>query len=138
MSKRCKGMTNFVYCYGTYKFEVMPFGLMNAPSTFQRMMDTIVRGLPFVRVYIDDDVVFSQNLEAHVIHLHQVFDVINEAGLQLKVSNYSFAQAKIKLLGNIVDKSGMAVDPSKVEVFRNAAIPTTPTELRSFLALAGY
>ena len=83
---------------------------------FQGMMDTIVRGLPFVRVYLDDVVVFSKNLEAHVIHLQHVFGVINEAGLTLKFSKCSFAQAKIKLLGHVVDKSGISVDRSKVEV----------------------
>ena len=116
----------------------MPFGFMNAPSTFQRKMDTIVQGLPFVRVYLDDVVIFSKTLEEHLRHLQQVFDVIDEAGLMLKLSKCRFAQAKIKLLGHVVDKSGIAVDPSKVEVIRNAPIPTTTTELRGFLGLAGY
>ena len=62
-------MTTFVCRYGTYKFEVMPFGLMNVPSTFQRMMDTIVLGLKFVLVYLDDVVVFSKTLEEHLRHL---------------------------------------------------------------------
>ena len=64
----------------------MPLGLMNVPLTIHRMMDTIVRGLPFVRVYFDDDIVFPKNVEAHLIHLQKVFDVINEAGLRLKLS----------------------------------------------------
>ena len=67
-----------------------------------------------------------------------VFDVINEADLKLKLSKCSFAQAKITLLGHVVDKSGIAADPSKVEVIRNAPVPTTTTELRSFLGLASY
>ena len=62
----------------------------------------------------------------------------DEAGLKLKLSKCSFAQAKIKLLGQVVDKSGIAVDPSKVEVIRVAPIPTAATELKSFLGLAGY
>ena len=107
------------------------------PFTFQIMMDTIVRGLPFVRVYLDDVVVFSSNLEAHLVHLQKVFDVIKEAGLKLMLSKFSFAQTNIKLLGHFVDKSGIAVDQSKVEVIRNAPIPNTATELRNFLGLAG-
>ena len=138
MAQQCKEMTTFVCRYGTYKFEVIPFGLLNAPSIFQRMMDTIVRGLPFVRVYLDDVVIFSKTLEKHLGHPQQVFDVIEEAGLKLKLSNCIFAQAKIKWLEHVVDKSGIAVDPSKVEVIRNAPIPITTTELRSFLGLAGY
>ena len=54
---------------------------------------------------------FSKNLEAHLIHLQQVFDVINEAGLKLKLSKYSLAQANIKLIGHVVDKSGISFDP---------------------------
>ena len=111
---------------------------MNAPSTFQRMMDTIVRGLPFVSVYFDDVVVFSKTLEEHLRHPQQVFDVIDEADIKIKLSKCSIAQAKIKLLGHVVDKSGIAVDPSKLEVILNAPIPTTATELRSFPGLAGY
>ena len=138
MAQQCKEMTTFVCCYGTYKFEVMPFGLMNAPSTLQRIMDTIVRGLPFVRVYLDDVFVFSKTLEEHLRHLQQVFDVIDEAGLKLNLSKCSLAQAEIKLLGHVVDKRGIVVDPSKVEVIRNAPTPTTTTGLRSVLGLAGY
>ena len=127
MAQQSKEMTNFVCRYGTCKFEVMPFGVMNAPSTFQRMIDTIVRGLPFVRFYLHDVVAFSKNLEEHLRHLQQVFDVINEAGLKLKLSKCSFAQAKIKLLWHVVDKRGISVDPIKVEVIPNAPTPTTTT-----------
>ena len=91
-----------------------------------------------MRVYIEGVVVFSKNLEAHLIQLQKVFDVIKEAGLKLKLSKCSFAQAKMKFLGHVADKSEISVDPSKVEVFRNAPIPTTTTELRSFLGSAGY
>ena len=59
MANECKEFTTFVCRFGTFKFEVMPFGLMNAPSTFQRMMDVILAGLKFVRVYLDDVVVLS-------------------------------------------------------------------------------
>ena len=55
--------------YGTFQFEVMPFGLMNAPSTFQRMMDGVLKDLPFVRVYLHDLVVFSESLDVHLDHL---------------------------------------------------------------------
>ena len=138
IAQQCKERTTFVCRYGTYKFEFMPFGLTNAPSTFPRMRDAIVRGLPFVRVCIDVLVVFSKNLEAHLIHLQKVFDTINEAGPKLKLLECTLAQAKTRLLGYVVDKSGISVDQSKVGVIRNAPIPTTKTELRSFLELGSY
>lgn len=69
MSNRCKAKTTFVCRYGTFQFEVMPFGLMNAPSTFQRMMDGLLGGLQFAKVYLDDVVVFSKTMAAHMEHL---------------------------------------------------------------------
>ncbi|CDF33409.1 unnamed protein product [Chondrus crispus] len=116
----------------------MPFRLMNALSTFQRMMDTILPGVSFVRVHHDEVVVFSKNLEKHLRHLQQLLDVIDEAGPKLKLTKCNFAQAKIKLIGHIVDKSGIDVDLGKFEEIRNAPIPTTTTELKSFLGLASY
>lgn len=63
MCECCKEKTEFVCLYGTYRFEVKPFGLMNAPSTFQRMVDDVLKGLDFVRVYLDDLVIFSKTFE---------------------------------------------------------------------------
>ena len=73
MAQQCKEIKSFVFCYRTYKLEVMPFRLMNAPSTFQRMMDTVFRGVPFVRVYLDEVLVFSESVEQDFRHLQQVF-----------------------------------------------------------------
>ena len=83
--------TTFVCRYGTFQFEVMPFGLMNAPSTFQRMIDGAFKDLPFIRVYLDDVVVFSESLDVHVDHLLQVFELIARSGLKLKLAKCSFA-----------------------------------------------
>ena len=64
MEENCKEKTTFICRYGTYQFEVMPFGLMNAPFTFQRMMDQVFQNLGFVRVYLDDVVVYSSDKES--------------------------------------------------------------------------
>ena len=138
MAEQCKEVTTFVCRYGTFKFEVMPFGLMNAPSIFQRMMDLIFRNCPFVRVYLDDVVFFSADLKEHVEHLSAVFATSAKHGLKLKVSKCSFAHSKIKLLGHVIDADGIAVDTDKIEVIKSAPIPVTTTEIRSFLGLAGY
>ena len=138
MAAQCKEVTTFVCRYGTFKFEVMPFGLMNAPSIFQRMMDLIFRNCPFVRAYLDDVVVFSADLKEHIEHLCAVFATIAKHGLKLKVSKCSFAHSKIKLLGHVIDADGIAVDTEMIEVIKSAPIPVTTTEIRSFLGLAGY
>ena len=138
MAEACKEMTTFVTRYGTFQFEVMPFGLMNAPSTFQRMMDVVLQGLPFARVYIDDVVVFSRSAQEHMGHLKEIFQRLQNCGLKVKLSKCYFAQSRVHLLGHQVDAEGIRVDEEKIMAIRNAATPTTKTELRSFLGLAGY
>ena len=138
MADKCKEMTTFVCRFGTFQFEVMPFGLMNAPSTFQRMMDQLFQGLSFARVYLDDVVVFSKSAEEHISHLLQVFKVIAMSGLKLKISKCSFAQSQTRLLGHIISREGVPVDLEKINVIRGEREPSTTKELRSFLGLASY
>ena len=138
MAEHCKEVTTFVCWYGTFKFEVMPFGLMNAPSTFQRMVDLIFRNYSFFRVYLDDVVVFSADLKEHVEHLGDIFSTIAKHGLRRKVSKCSFAHSKIKLLGHVIDVGRIAVGTDKIGVIKSAPIPGTTTEISSFLGLAGY
>ena len=138
MSEECKEMTTFVCRFGTFQFEVMPFGMMNAPSTFQRMMDQLFCHKDFVRVYVDDVVVFSRSVEEHVKHLLEFFCVIADQGLKLKASKCSFAQSKVRLLGHIVDTNGVHVDAGKIEAILKTVTPSNTMELRSFLGLAGY
>ena len=138
LSEPCKEKTTFVCRYGTYKFEVMPFGLMNAPSTFQRMMDDVFRNLEFVRVYLVDVIVFSPDLDSHLVRLRAVFNVLSHVGLKLKISKCSFAHSAVRLLGHIVNHEGLQVDPEKTAIIQEMKVPTNKTELRSFLGLAGY
>ena len=111
---------------------------MNAPSTFQRMMDYVFRDIPFVRVYLDDVVVFSDSMSSHVEHLLQVFEVIAKSGLKLKIEKCAFAQSQTKLLGHVVSAEGIAVDQEKISAIVETPEPRTVTEMRSFLGLAGY
>lgn len=86
MSDECKEKTTFVCRFGMFQFEVMPFGLMNAPSTFQRMMDELLGHLAFVRVYLDGVLIFSRTLEEHIDHLRIVVNTVSSHGLKVKVS----------------------------------------------------
>jgi Reverse transcriptase (RNA-dependent DNA polymerase) len=85
MSEACKEKTTFVCKFGNFSFEVMPFGLMNAPATFQRMMDQILSGYPFVQVYIDDVVIVSSTLDEHVKHIREAVRLISSHGLKIKL-----------------------------------------------------
>lgn len=96
MSEDCKEITTFVCRYRKFKYEVMFFGLMNAPSTFQPMMDYILREEPFARVYLDDVVKFSHSMEQQIEHLNIVFRAIQTAVLKLKISKCEFANLMVK------------------------------------------
>lgn len=138
MTTFCQELTTFICRYGTFAFKVMPFGLMNAPSTFQRAMDMILKDLPFVRVYLDDIIIFSLNLRDHLRHIKIVLNRIMKYNLKLKISKCSFAQDEVDLLGHIVSAEGVRVDPKKIEKIQAIETPSSATELRSFLGLAGY
>ena len=133
---KCKEMTTFVCRFGTFQFEVIPFGLMNAPSTFQRMMDQLFQGLRFVKIYLDDVVFFSKSVQEHISHLREVLEMIATIGLKVKISECSLAQSQNRLLGHIISSEGVPVDPEKISIIRGERGPSTTTELRRLLGLA--
>lgn len=118
----------------------MPFGLSNAPSTFQALMNHIFRDLlrKFVLVFFDDILVYSNDLDAHLLHLTQVFDVLHTHGLKIKLSKCSFAQTQVAYLGHIISAQGVAMDPSKIQCIVDWPKPQTVKALRGFLGMAGY
>jgi len=123
---------------GLFQFCRMPFGLTGAPSTFQRMMNKIFRGLPFVTVYVDDVLVHSATAEQHRAHLQQVFQRVREAGLTLKGKKCQVAMSAVHYLGHIFSGAGMSPDVQKIKAVQEWPIPTTVKEVRRFLGLASY
>ena len=118
---------------GLYQFTHMPFGLTNAPSTFQCMMDTLFRGLPFVSV-----LVHSSTEEEHKLHLQEVFNRLREAGLILHGPKCHISLPKVTYLGHVFSKDGMAPDPHKICVVQDWPIPSNVENVRHFLGLASY
>uniref|UniRef100_A0A8I6X987 Reverse transcriptase domain-containing protein n=1 Tax=Hordeum vulgare subsp. vulgare TaxID=112509 RepID=A0A8I6X987_HORVV len=118
----------------------MPFGLSEAPATFQCVMNIIFAGCTrtFVLVFMVDILVFSQDLEAHTNHLQQVFTILREHQLYVKLSKCSFAQQQLEYLGHIISDKRVATDPTKTEAMAQWPMPTNVTELRCFLGLTGY
>lgn len=124
--------------YGAFEWLVMPFGLTNAPATFCTLMNKIFQPYldEFVVVYLDDIVIFSKTLEEHVEHLRKVFQLLRENELYIKKEKCSFAKEEVHFLGHVI--SQIKMDEAKVSAIREWEVPTSVTELRSFLGLVNY
>ncbi|PRQ60730.1 putative nucleotidyltransferase, Ribonuclease H [Rosa chinensis] len=125
---------------GHFEFVVMPFGLTNAPSTFQALMNQVFK--PFLRksvlVFFDDILVYSKDLQSHVVHLREVFALLRSNLLRLKMSKCRIATAQVDYLGHVISSLGVAVDPTKVQAIQAWPKPTTLKGLRGFLGITGY
>lgn len=135
-----KHKSAFITHEGVYVFNRMPFGLKNAPMSFQMLMSQVLRGLHWkiVLCYIDDLLVFSRTFDEHLSHLDQVFKKLREANLTLKPEKCHFGLEKVMFLGHILSKDGISVDPAKIEKVKNFPVPRSQTELKSFLGLCNY
>ncbi len=115
-------------------------GLTNAPTTFQRLMEMVLRGLPWKTclVYLDDVLIFSQTFKDHLQHLEEIFSRFKFCGLKLNPSKCSLAKSEVQFLGHIVSKDGVQPDPSNVQSVQDWPVPCSPTEVRAFLGLCSY
>jgi hypothetical protein len=125
---------------GFYEFNSMPFGLSNAPATFQRLMERCLHDIHLEQclIYLDDIIVFSPTLEEHMTRLEAVFERLQRFGLRLKASKCQFLQEKVKYLGHIVSARGVEVDPDKVMALQTAPPPSSVKELQRFLGFIGF
>ena len=132
--------TAFRTRYGHYEFLVMPFGLTNAPAAFMDLMNRVCKPYldKFVIVFIDDILIYSPSKEEHEQHLKLVLELLGREKLYAKFSKCEFWLQEVQFLGHIISKDGIHVDPAKIEAVKNWEAPKTPTEIRSFLGLAGY
>ena len=140
LDEESREKTAFVTHAGLYEFLVLPFGLTNAPSTFERLMEIVLRGLTWkiCLIYIDDIIVFSKTFEEHLQHLELVFQRLREANIKLKPSKCHFGKSEVRFLGHVVSKDGGLPDPEKIKVVKEFPIPKNARELKSFLGLAQY
>eukprot|EP00256_Glycine_max_P065521 XP_025980116.1 uncharacterized protein K02A2.6-like [Glycine max] len=132
--------TAFRTHHGHYEFKVMPFGLCNAPSSFQATMNMIFR--PFLRrfviVFFDDILIYSVTFDDHLVHLEQAFQVLAENQFVLKLTKCSFGQPQVEYLGHMVSSKGVEPVASKVSAIHHWPVPQSTRALRSFLGLAGF
>ena len=125
---------------GFYEYNRMPFGLVNAPATYQRLMEDCFDGLnlQICFIYLDDLIIFSKTFEEHIDRLRQVFDRIRQEGLKLSPQKCHFFKTKVKYVGHIVSQDGIQPDPAKIEKVMEWPRPKTPEDVRQFLGFIGY
>ncbi|KAD4180450.1 hypothetical protein E3N88_29041 [Mikania micrantha] len=118
----------------------MPFGLTNAPAVFMDLMNRVCRPYldQFVIVFIDDILIYSKSEQEHEDHLRKVLELLRAEQLYARFSKCEFWLKEVHFLGHVINKDGIHVDPAKIEAIKNWTTPSTPTEIRSFLGLAGY
>ena len=140
MSPEDQEKTAFCTPEGLFEFTVIPFGLCNAPATFQRLMDLVLSGLQWTEclVYLDDVIILGRDFEDHLRSLKLVFQRLRESGLKLKPAKCSLFQEKVSYLGHVISADGIATDPDKSNQVARWPVPTSAKEVQKFLGLANY
>jgi transposase InsO family protein len=132
--------TAFSTPYGHYQFRRMPFGLKNAPSTFQRLMDNVLSGLQGneLFVYMDDIVIYAKSLEEHGVKFERLMKRLEKANLTLQPDKCEFLRREVAYLGHIICSDGVRPDPNKIKSVIDFPVLKTPKNIKQFLGLVGY
>ena len=138
LTQRAREISAFVTPSGLYQYKVMPFGMKNAPATFQRMVNKLVRDIDGCEGYIDDVVIFSDNWSDHIRQIKRFFQIMREAKLIINLMKSEFGKATVKYLGHIVGQGQVRPLDAKIQTIVKYPIPTSRKELARFLGMAGY
>jgi hypothetical protein len=140
IAKGDEWLTAFQTRYGLFEYLVMPFGLANAPSTFQHYVNDALRPYLdlFCSAYIDDILIFSNTLAEHKQHVWLVLKAMEEAGLQLDVDKCEFHKTEVTYLGYVVSTEGIRMDPSKIDTILNWEYPSNVKDVRAFVGFANF
>lgn len=130
--------TAIITPFGLWEFLRLPFGLKNAAQAFQRFMDTVLRDLEFVYVYLDDIMVASNSKKEHLEHLRLLFQRLNDNGLTINLAKCEFGKAEIDFLGHHVNREGAIPLKSKVEAIANFPRPNKLEGLQKFVGMINF
>lgn len=140
VAKQDRMKTAFSSSSGLWQWRVMPFGLCNAPATFERLMEAVLSGLHWrtLLVYLDDVIVFGKTFDDELNRLREVLQRMRAANLKLNPKKCNLFRREVCYLGHIVSADGVMTDPMKTKAVRDWPVPSTKKELRSFLGLCTY
>ena len=140
LSEEDRHKTAFTTKYGLWEYTKMPFGLCNAPSTFQRCKELIFRGMQWqtLLIYLDDIILYSSCIETHFQHLDEVLSRLHAACLKLKPSKCEFMQPEVLYLGHVVGSDGIKPNQKILETVQKWKSPTNVKEVQQFLGLCNY
>jgi transposase InsO family protein len=132
--------TAFSFERGHYEYLRMPFGLKNAPTTFQRLMDEVLEGLDenWCQIYMDDIIIFSRDMREHEMHLRTLLQRLRNFGLKVSEEKSHLFEEEVKFMGHIVSKCGVRPNPEKIEAIKNIPVPTKVKEVRAFLGAMNF
>ncbi|CAM4658449.1 unnamed protein product [Lepidochelys kempii] len=139
LDESAKERSAFITHLGLYEFNVLPFGLRNAPATFQRLVDGLLAGLgEYAVAYLDDVAIFSDSWADHLEHLQEVLERIREAGLTVKAKKCQIGLNRVTYLGHQVGQGTISPLQAKVDAIQKWPVPKSKKQVQSFLGLAGY
>ena len=139
LSHSAKPKTAFVISgMGKYEFNRVPFGLAQAPTHFQKLINKVLTDCNFAMGYLDDIIIFSKTEEEHLEHLETIFNRLREAGLKLKLQKCSFFKKHIQYLGHLISDEGIQPLPEKLESIAKMPTPKNAKQVKQFLGLVGY
>ena len=133
-------LTAFITRFGLYETLVTPFGLCNAPSTFQRYINDLLYDIldDFVTAYLDDILIYSKTRDEHIQHVREVLKRLQSAGLQIDLKKSEFFTKRTRYLGLIITPNGIEMDPEKVHTISSWEPPNTLRQLQRFLGFANF
>ena len=139
LSDSAKPKTAFVVSgMGKFEFNRVPFGLVQAPAYFQRLINEVLTDCNFAMGYLDDIIIFSKTEEEHLQHLEEIFKRLRKAGLKFKLQKCSFFKKHIQYLGHLISDEGIQLLPEKLESIANVLEPQNAKQVKQFLGLLGY
>jgi len=138
LDESTKPLTTINTHRGLFVYNRLPFGVSTAPAIFQRIVDSLLQGIPNVVAYLDDILITGSSDEQHLQNLESVLTKLDKAGLRLKMSKCSFMSESVEYLGHCIDAQGLHPTQAKVDAVKNAPVPTDVIKLKFFLGLINY